>query len=165
MLLPGLHGHTQGSRVPAVFGNTDNPAGDGALQFVGNGEKGGMRTTKAHGYAKTLAVPQDYIGTELTGGFQQRQSQQVGGYRNHGVLFTSFGNKAGKVSDIAVGTGVLQLYAKYIVITQLCSRVTNNNRDTQPVSTGLDNVDGLWVHIVSNKVGFASRLAAPGTSQ
>ena len=165
MLLPGLHGHPQGGRAPAVFGDTDNPAGDGALQFVGNGKKGGVRATKAHRYAKTLAVAQDNIGAKLTRRLQQRQGQQVGGYRNHGVLFASFANQAGKVGDIAIGARVLQLYAKDIVITQLCCRVTNNNRDAQPVSAGLDHVDGLWVHIVSHKVGFTSRLAAPGASQ
>ena len=54
VLFPGLQSHSQGGLVLAVLGNTDDPAGDRALETIPGGKKSGMWTAKAHWNTEAL---------------------------------------------------------------------------------------------------------------
>ena len=158
VLLAGLQRQPIGRVTVRVHTHAHQTAWHGAFEFVAACQIGRVRATVAQGHAKALGGAQGYVGTQLAGGRQQGERQQIRSHDDHATPGFVLGNEVLKVAHHTTHAGVLQQHGK-AVLRQCIFPAANLDRDAQGLGAGLDDFQRLGQHININQQGGRFRLA------
>mmetsp|Transcript_2617 Transcript_2617/g.7893 ORF Transcript_2617/g.7893 Transcript_2617/m.7893 type:complete len:987 (-) Transcript_2617:315-3275(-) len=159
VLLPGLHGHTEGRLTLGITGHPNNPSRKETLVLGVAGQEGRVRASVSHGHTKPLGGSDDDIGAPLSGRRQLGERERIRGDANLDLGVVGLLGHGLVVADGAVRGRVLHEHAAHVFGHVERSFVDDLDLKSERGRPGLADLDGLRVTLVGDQ---EANLLAPG---
>ena len=143
VLLTSLQSQTVRRLTSRILRNTHQTARHGTLHALVNGHVAGVRAAEEEGQTETLRVTHSDIGTQLTRGLQQGQSQQVSSNGNQSVTLLSGLNQRLNIADIAFIAGVRQDDTVQVALGQALREISNDEGNAEHLCTAASHRNNL----------------------
>ena len=143
VLLTSLQGQAVGRLAGRVLRDTHQTARHGTLHTLVNSHVRSVGATEEEGQTETLRVTHSDIGTQLTRGLQQGQSQQVSSNGNQSVTLLSGLNQRLNIADIAFIAGVRQDDTVQVALGQALREIGDDKGNAEHLCTAASHRNNL----------------------
>ena len=165
VLLAGLEGEPVGGLAVGIDRDTDQAAGQLALEAVLDADVARVRAAEAHRHAEALGGSDRDVRAQLPGRGQQRQPEQVGGDDRPRAPGLGGRDRRAQVADRPAGARVLQQHAEELALRlrrdQILGHVGDDQLDAQRLGPSREHRERLRqaVGISQEHAALAGRAA------
>mmetsp|Transcript_28308 Transcript_28308/g.91617 ORF Transcript_28308/g.91617 Transcript_28308/m.91617 type:complete len:365 (+) Transcript_28308:1884-2978(+) len=163
VLLARLEGETVGRVSGSIARQPDDAARHCTLVRILAGKEGGMRSSIPKGDTKTLSVADYDVSSDLTGGLQHGQRQEIRDHHDGDFVVIRLLDDAAVVMDRSVGSRVGEEDAHQGRVHLGILNLADDDFDVHRLSTSLADGDGLRVAEIRDEhllpLGLADSLA------